>query len=122
MDAYQRNRGQYAETYDGYVDRTIKPALGDAAINKITARMLESLYADLRRCRGRCDGKPFIEHKKEGDRDCGTAKCKRTSANRWRLRQSGRSTPSLAALWMLPSAGTWIGSNPARVARKSRQK
>ncbi len=76
MDAYQRNRGQYAETYDGYVDRTIKPALGDAAINKITARMLESLYADLRRCRGRCDGKPFIEHKKEGDRDCGTAKCK----------------------------------------------
>lgn len=46
------------EGYRGYITRTILPALGDVPITKITARMLESFYTELRRCRVRCDGRP----------------------------------------------------------------
>lgn len=38
-------------TYAGYLDRTIRPALGHVAVNKITTRELEVSYTDLRGCR-----------------------------------------------------------------------
>jgi hypothetical protein len=38
-------------TYVGYIDRTIKPALGTVAVVKLSAWNLETLYAELRRCR-----------------------------------------------------------------------
>jgi integrase len=63
------------ETYLGYIERTIKPALGSMSIAKLSVRHLETLYAELRRCRVRCDGKPFIEHKAHGEHDCVAAKC-----------------------------------------------
>src|SRR5918912_1436805 len=63
------------ETYLGYIERTIKPALGSTSIAKLSVRHLETLYAELRRCRVRCDRRPFIEHKADGDHDCGAAKC-----------------------------------------------
>ncbi|MFF5985958.1 N-terminal phage integrase SAM-like domain-containing protein [Prauserella flavalba] len=44
------------ETYEMYARRYLKPALGDKPIGKITARVLEQLYAELRRCRAG-DGK-----------------------------------------------------------------
>lgn len=62
------------ETYLGYIERTIKPALGSMSIAKLSVRPLETLYAELRRCRVRCDRKPFIEHKAEGEHDCAGTK------------------------------------------------
>jgi integrase len=66
------------KTYVGYIERTIKPALGHLQVKKIDARTLESFYTELRRCRICCDGKPFIEKHEsdESDYDCKTAKCK----------------------------------------------
>jgi integrase len=64
------------EGYRGYITRTIRPALGDVPVNKLTAWMLESFYAELRRCRVRCDGRPFVEHRAVGEHDCKAAKCK----------------------------------------------
>ena len=52
------------EGYLGYIARTIRPALGDMPVNKLTARMLESFYAELRRCRVRCDGRPCVEQRR----------------------------------------------------------
>ncbi|MGH3775255.1 MAG: hypothetical protein ACRDRR_05885 [Pseudonocardiaceae bacterium] len=54
------------EAYRGYIARTIRPALGDVPVNKLTARMLETFYAELRRCRACCDRRPFVEHKAAG--------------------------------------------------------
>jgi hypothetical protein len=51
------------ETYLGYIERTIKPALGAMLITKLLTRHLETLYMELRRCRVRCGRKPFVEHK-----------------------------------------------------------
>lgn len=63
------------ETYVGYIKRTIKPTLGSMSIAKLSVRHLETLYAELR-CRVRCDQKPFIECKAEGEHDCPEVKCK----------------------------------------------
>lgn len=62
--------------HPGYIDRVIKPTLGHLAVNKLSTRDLESLYAELRRCLTRCDSKPFVEkHKSGGDHDCFKAEC-----------------------------------------------
>jgi integrase len=63
-----------ADGYRGYIERTIKPVLGELPVNKITARTLESFYAELRRCRS--DGSPSIEHKQTDQHDCTEARCK----------------------------------------------
>lgn len=111
------------ETYEGYISRVISPALGDMAVNKITARVLEKFYTDLRRCRAQCDGKPFIErHAEDGEHDCVAAECKSHVCKPMAastIRQihfiiSG--TLDAAERW------DWISTNPARVARKPKQK
>ncbi|GAA1249375.1 hypothetical protein GCM10009676_39850 [Prauserella halophila] len=62
--------------YVGYIERTIRPALGEMPVNKLSARNLETLYGELRRCRRRCDGLPYIEHKTGDEHDCKKSKCK----------------------------------------------
>lgn len=65
------------EANEIYVRRYVRPAIGDEPIHKISALVLESLYAELRRCRERCDGKPRIDHRVEGPHDCRLVKHKR---------------------------------------------
>jgi integrase len=109
-------------SYRGYIERTIKPALGSIALPKVDARVLESLYTELRRCRARCSGKTFIEHTAVDDHDCVTAKCrphvcKPLAASTVRqLHWIINGTMSAAVRW------GWITSNPAHGARKPRPK
>lgn len=126
LDEWMRTNEIEASTrkaYLGYIDRTIRPALGTTAVNKITARTLEGFYTDLRRCRARCDGKPYIErHKKTGKHDCANAGCKpheckpmaASTVRQIHFIISG--TLDAAERW------DWISSNPARVVRKPKQK
>jgi integrase len=59
------------EGYRGYVDRTIKPALGDVAVSAIDAQVLEEFYAELRRCRHRCrNGVPSVDHRTGAPHEC----------------------------------------------------
>ena len=110
------------ETYLGYIERTITPALGSMPITKLSSRHLETLYAQLRRCRARCDGKPLVEHKAEGDHDCVVAKCrphvcKPMAASTVRQIHSIISGALSAAVrW------DWLESNPARAAQRPKQK
>ena len=51
------------EANEGYIRRTIKPALGHLPIRKVRGPVLDLLYARLRRCSdASCTGKPFTEH------------------------------------------------------------
>jgi integrase len=110
------------EGYRGYITRTIQPVLGDVPITKITARMLENFYTELRRCRVRCDGRPFIEHKATGEHDCTAAKCvphvcKPMAASTVRQIHSILSgTLDAAVRW------DWISSNPTKAAKRPKQK
>jgi integrase len=48
-------------------DTFIIPALGDVKLTRLTQpgpSLIEKFYAELRRCRRRCNRKPFIEHRK----------------------------------------------------------
>ena len=51
------------QTYEGYIRRTILPALGSAEVRKVRGPVLDMLYARLRRCGDlACNGRPFTEH------------------------------------------------------------
>ena len=111
-------------TYEGYIERTIKPAIGDLAIDKLSARTLETRYQQLRRCRMRCDGRSFIErHKFEAQEhdcladECIPHKCRPMAASTVRQIHSIISgTLSAAVRW------DWIGTNPARIAKRPKAK
>jgi integrase len=114
-------------SYARTVERRIKPALGDLPVSKLTARVLEEFYADLRRCRDRCNKKPYIVHRTGSPHDCeaddpSTRKqcrlhvCKPYAAATIRETHSIISGALSAAVrW------EWIDFNPADVARKPRQ-
>lgn len=63
--------------YEWMIRDHIRPVLGDVPLLLLTrdaSARLESFYADLRRCRLRCNGKPFIEHHVDGPHQCRTVK------------------------------------------------
>ena len=50
-------------SYEGYIRRTILPALGPMEVRKVRGPVLDMLYARLHRCGDlACSGKPFTEH------------------------------------------------------------
>jgi integrase len=52
------------QTNEGFIRRTIKPALGPMKVRKVRGPILDKLYAELKRCGDlACTGKPFIEHR-----------------------------------------------------------
>jgi integrase/DNA-binding transcriptional regulator YhcF (GntR family) len=52
------------QTNEGFIRRTIKPALGHMKVRKVRGPILDKLYAELKRCGDlSCTGKPFIEHR-----------------------------------------------------------
>jgi integrase len=64
------------DNYAGLINRFIRPALGDLPLSRITPQRIERFYGELRRCRARCDGRPFVEHRRSNDEhDCARAKC-----------------------------------------------
>ncbi len=51
------------QTNEGFIRRTIKPALGHIKVRRVRGPILDKLYAELKRCGDlSCTGKPFIEH------------------------------------------------------------
>ena len=52
------------QTNEGFIRRTIKPALGPMKVRKVRGPILDKLYAELKRCGDLpCTGRPFIEHR-----------------------------------------------------------
>jgi integrase len=52
------------EGYEGYIRRTIRPALGHVQVRQVRGPMLDTLYAKLRKCGDlACTGRPFTEHR-----------------------------------------------------------
>ena len=110
------------ETYVGYIERTVRPTLGAVSISKLTTRTLETFYAELRRCRTLCDGRPSVVHRAEGEHDCVTARCaahvcKPMAASTVRQVHAVISGALSAAVrW------DWLPTNPARGAQRPRQR
>jgi integrase len=110
------------ETYVGYIERTIKPALGSTPISKLTVRNLETLYAELRRCRIRCDQTPFIVHKREDEHDCAEAKCKPHACKPMAASTVRQIHSIISGALSAAVRWEWLDTNPARMAHRPRQK
>jgi integrase len=127
--------------YESYVRLYVRPALGHVPIGRVSAQVLEEFYAELRRCRSRCDGKPAVDHRTDGPHEC------RVVRHRGRRSRGGHdcaqsacavveclshrcqplSASTIRQLHFIVSAvlaaavrWEWITSNPAEVARKPR--
>lgn len=134
--------------YEAYIRKHIKPALGDVPIGKVTAKMLEDFYAELRRCRERCDGRPMVDHRTEQPHDCrvvrhrrppgrppvadhpqhhcATAGCTVIECPPHECRPLSASTVrhihfAISAALSAAVRWDWIKTNPAAVAKKPRQ-
>jgi integrase len=52
------------QTNEGFIRRTIKPALGHLQVRKVRGPILDKLYAELKRCGDlSCTGRPSTEHR-----------------------------------------------------------
>jgi integrase/DNA-binding transcriptional regulator YhcF (GntR family) len=56
--------------YRGYVRNHISPFLGKIKVGALDADSLDAFYAELRRCRDHCSGRPFIQHRTTIEHDC----------------------------------------------------
>ena len=151
VDAWLKIHEVEANTLRGYESnarRYIRPALGHVSIGKITAQVLEEFYAELRRCRLRCDGRPMIEHLTDGkhecqvvrhrmpvgrppkgghrDHDCAKMHCEVTECLPHVCKPLAASTIrdihfTISAALAAAVRWEWIKSNPAAVARKPRK-
>lgn len=59
-------------TYLGYVRNHIEPLIGQVKVGAVDAHVLDSYYAELRRCRRHCDRRPFTEHRTKTIHECDT--------------------------------------------------
>jgi integrase len=109
------------DTYVGYIERTIRPALGDTSISKITTRSLELLYAELRACRSRCNGRPFVEHKGDGEHDCAKSKCKAHECKPMAASTVRQIHAVISGALSAAVRWDWIARNPARGAQRPKQ-
>lgn len=56
--------------YRGYVRNHISPFLGKIKVGALDADTLDVFYAELRRCRHHCSGRPFIQHRTTVEHRC----------------------------------------------------
>jgi integrase len=55
-------------TFEGYIRRTIRPALGHQKVRKVRGPILDMLYGRLKKCSNlACTGRPFTEHRNVPD-------------------------------------------------------
>jgi integrase len=108
-------------SYGGYIKRVIKPTLGHVAVNRLGANDLESLYSELRRCRIRCDGKPFIEHKVDGEHDCAKAECEPHECDPMAASTVRQIHSIISSALDAAMRWDWIDTNPAKIAKRPKQ-
>lgn len=109
------------EMYRGYLNRNIRPVLGAIPARKLSARDLETFYAELRRCRTRCDRKPFIEHKAEGEHSCKEMKCAPHKCNPLAVSTVRQIHSVISGAMSAAVRWEWVSTNPAKVAQRPRQ-
>jgi integrase len=72
-------------TYVGYARKHIRPLLGELKVGAVDGDVLDSFYAELRRCREHCGGRRYVEHRTnrphECDDRCGKHRCTPLSAS-----------------------------------------
>jgi integrase len=58
-------------TYRSLAAKHILPLIGKQKVGALRAAVFDSFHAELRRCRARCDRRPFVEHRTARAHECG---------------------------------------------------
>jgi integrase len=56
--------------YENMIRLYIRPLLRPLRIGRIDGETLDSFYAELRRCRARCDRRPRVDHRTDDEHEC----------------------------------------------------
>jgi integrase len=65
-----------AKAYRGYIENHIRPVLAELSVGRVNGEMLDSFYAELRRCRVRCRrGQELIDQRTKREHAC-DARCR----------------------------------------------
>jgi integrase len=56
--------------YEGKIRKHIRPLLGELPLTRLDVEVLDSFYAELRRCGEHCDGRPYIAHRTSHPHRC----------------------------------------------------
>lgn len=104
------------KTYRGHVEHHIRPLVGKVKVGAFDADLLDSFYAELKRCRAHCDGRPYVDHRtarKHGcDERCRRHVCKPLSASSIRqIHFILNGAFKRAVRWR------WVGTNPMAQAQ-----
>ncbi|CAA9388195.1 MAG: hypothetical protein AVDCRST_MAG66-748, partial [uncultured Pseudonocardia sp.] len=59
-----------SETYAGYTSKHIRPLIGTVQVGSLDARVFDSFYAELRRCRDHCGRKRYVDHRTPHPHEC----------------------------------------------------
>jgi integrase len=62
--------GSTRRDYISKINKHVRPLLGETPAARVGVETLESLYADLRRCKEHCRGRKYIEHRTSGPHEC----------------------------------------------------
>ncbi len=127
--------GSTRRDYISKINKHVRPLLGSTPAARIGVETLESLYADLRRCKEHCHGRKYIEHRTTRPHQCdqhgesgacnppdpGCRKCHRLCRPH---ACSPLADSTIRAIhWILKGAydsavrWEWVRSNPAELAR-----
>jgi len=99
-------------TYRGYVDKHIRPLIGSEKIGAIDADILDSFYAELRRCRDHCRRRRAFDHRTERPHDCDD-RCRRHSCkplSAWTIRKIHF---IISGAYQRAVRWKWVAVNPA---------
>jgi integrase len=56
--------------YEGYIRKHIRPVLGSLPLTRLDVETLDSFYAELRRCREHCGGRPHLQQRTNQPHRC----------------------------------------------------
>ncbi|MDR7300869.1 tyrosine-type recombinase/integrase [Haloactinomyces albus] len=80
LDQYFDGEPSTRQQYRAYLKHHIAPFIGEVKVGSLDVDALDSLYAELRRCRDHCTGKRRKDHRTSGkhecDHRCGPHECK----------------------------------------------
>jgi integrase len=101
--------------YERLIRLYIRPLLGDLPIGRIDGETLDAYYAELRRCRARCDRRARVAHRTDAEHECGH-RCGRHVCEPLGASYLRQIHTVLNGAFTRAVRWRWIGTNPVRQA------
>lgn len=101
--------------YESMIRLYIRPLLGGLSLGRIDGETLDAFYAELRRCRARCDRRARTDHRVDGAHDC-DARCVKHICKPLGASYLRQIHTVLNGAFTRAVRWRWIGVNPVRQA------